>query len=315
MKTNRTLFFLFLTLFLAACGKEEEKQTPVATPVATSPSSIEKIVGLAVIEPEGRISSLSPSASGVITRVEVLPNQEVQKGQLLFSLDVDVQNAQVAQAASRIRSQEAAIASAQAGVAAAEVRLAQAQANLDRTGALQAGGASTREQLDNDRFARDLAEKELANSRANLRSQQSRLDELKKDVAVSQSQVENRLVRAPSNGAMLTVDVEAGEAVSPGTTLGQFAPQGPLVAIMEVDELFASQVKVGQSAYVRQQGKDQPLAQGKVVLATSYLRKKSLFSDGAGGLEDRRVREVRVQLEPGTTLLIGSRVECVIQTQ
>jgi len=52
---------------------------------------------------------------------------------------------------------------------------------------------------------------------------------------------------------------------------------------------------------------------GKVILAAPYLRKKSLFSDKVDNLEDRRVREVRVQLDSTETLLIGSRVECIIE--
>ena len=92
-----------------------------------------------------------------------------------------------------------------------------------------------------------------------------------------------------------------------------FAPEGPVMAITEIDELFADKVKVGQPAFVRAQGDTVVLATGKVILAAPYLRKKSLFSDKADNLEDRRVREVRVQLDSSETLLIGSRVECIIE--
>jgi hypothetical protein len=52
-----------------------------------------------------------------------------------------------------------------------------------------------------------------------------------------------------------------------------------------------------------------------VVLASPYLRKKSLFADKAGDLEDRRVREVRVQLDQPEKVLLGARVECVIEIE
>ena len=42
------------------------------------------------------------------------------------------------------------------------------------------------------------------------------------------------------------------------------------------------------------------------------MRRKSIFSDEVGDLQDRRVREVRITLDPGTDILFGSRVECVI---
>jgi len=52
-----------------------------------------------------------------------------------------------------------------------------------------------------------------------------------------------------------------------------------------------------------------------VILASPYLRKKSLFADNSANLEDRRVREVRVQLDNPENVLIGARVECIIDVQ
>jgi HlyD family secretion protein len=95
--------------------------------------------------------------------------------------------------------------------------------------------------------------------------------------------------------------------------LGEFAPEGGLVAITEIDELFADRLKVGQRATIRPQGDSTILATGDVFIISPYLKKKSLFSDNASNLEDRRVREVRVKINPEAKLLIGSRVECVIE--
>jgi hypothetical protein len=50
-----------------------------------------------------------------------------------------------------------------------------------------------------------------------------------------------------------------------------------------------------------------------VIFTSPYLKKKSLFADKADNLEDRRVREVRVELSPKSQVLIGSRLECVIE--
>lgn len=52
-----------------------------------------------------------------------------------------------------------------------------------------------------------------------------------------------------------------------------------------------------------------------MILASPYLRKKSLFADNSANLEDRRVREVRVQLDNPENVLIGARVECIIDVQ
>ncbi len=72
---------------------------------------------------------------------------------------------------------------------------------------------------------------------------------------------------------------------------------------------------MGQLAIIRQPGSDRELARGVVFYAAPSLKKKSLFSDDAGNLEDRRVREVRIRVTSGQPLLYNSRVECVIDTK
>ena len=44
-----------------------------------------------------------------------------------------------------------------------------------------------------------------------------------------------------------------------------------------------------------------------------HLSKKSIFSDRADNLEDRRVREVRIKVDNPKAVLIVSRVECIIE--
>ena len=45
--------------------------------------------------------------------------------------------------------------------------------------------------------------------------------------------------------------------------------------------------------------------------AADFLKRKSLFEDETTQ-EDRRVREVRIRLNPGANVLINSRVDCII---
>ncbi|HXD93019.1 MAG TPA: HlyD family efflux transporter periplasmic adaptor subunit, partial [Bacteroidia bacterium] len=124
--------------------------------------------------------------------------------------------------------------------------------------------------------------------------------------------IDKKKIKAPANGKILSVDVRLGNNVLASQSVGDFAPDGPLIAITEVDELFATKIAVGMKAYIRPQGQLDTLATGKIYLTSPYLRKKTLFSDDATNMEDRRVREVRVLLDKSDKVLIGSRVECVI---
>jgi multidrug efflux pump subunit AcrA (membrane-fusion protein) len=115
------------------------------------------------------------------------------------------------------------------------------------------------------------------------------------------------------SGTFLSVNVRTGTYLTNTTPLGDLAPDGVLMALSEVDELFAEKVSVGQDAWIRNQGDTEIIAKGKIVFVGNYLKKKSLFSGKPDDLEDRRVREVRVELGDKANVLIGARVECVIQ--
>jgi hypothetical protein len=82
-----------------------------------------------------------------------------------------------------------------------------------------------------------------------------------------------------------------------------------------VDELFADLVETGQNAEIRRLGETQALAEGRVIFTGPALRRKSLFSQDVGDLEDRRVREIWVGLPETASLILGMRVECVIKLE
>lgn len=306
-------FFLFIpVLIVAACGGEKKEAQPTQ-PVAVTVTDPEKVVGIATIEPLNRILQLNADVAGTITAIGVQANQRAAKGQAILTLNSEVEQAQLAQAKSRIATQQAALKAQEATIAALRVKLANAKTTLDRDSRLAAANAQVQSVVDNDRFAVESAEKDIATAEANLAQQRSRLAELETDVRYYETLVARRQITAPANGLVLNLDARVGGSVTPGVSVGEFAPDGGTMAVTEVDELFADRIREGQTAYIRQQGGSDQLAAGRVVFLSPYLKKKSLFSDRADNLEDRRVREVHVLLDAGSNVLIGSRVECVIK--
>ena len=167
-------------------------------------------------------------------------------------------------------------------------------------------------QLLESQYAYESSTGDVAAAKADVEQQQNKYKENLADVDYYRELLNQRYVKAPFDGKILSMDVKIGNYINTTQSIGDFAPSGPLMAITEVDELFASKVKVGMNAYVRTQGLNDTLAIGKIILTSPYLRKKTLFSEGATNMEDRRVREVRVLLNNGAKVLIGSRVDCVI---
>ena len=129
---------------------------------------------------------------------------------------------------------------------------------------------------------------------------------------MAEAQLNQKIIEAPVDGQLLSLDITIGSMIPSGQAFGAFAPQSPMTAFCEIDELFASRIKTDQKSVIRTEGMTDTLALGRVVFVGPYLRKKSLFSDDVSQLEDRRIREVRIRLEPNLSLLYGQRVECVI---
>jgi len=304
------LIYATALLSLIACGSDKPKNQNLNK---IDSLKINEVVGIANIEPLQRILSIVPESEGIVKVINVEINQKVKKGDVLYILDNSTELAQLHQAQSKLATQQALIDKSQTDIETAETNLNNAKVNLDRSKKLFQSSAITQKQSEDDQLNYDTKALQLDASKKDLLQAQKRLNELKSDIEYYQTILDKKTVRAPLNGTILSVDTKLGDNVSTATSVSDFAPDGPVMAITEIDELFADKIKIGQQAFVRAQGDTIILASGKVIEAAPYLRKKSLFSDKAEDLEDRRVREVRVQLDSTERLLIGSRVECIIE--
>ena len=308
MKAQYLLPFLLL---LAACNKNTgTKQQPQA--VAAPPT---QIIAIGRVEPVEKIASIGSQVNGIVKRLYVQAGDTVKKGMLLVELTHDYEDALLRQASSKLNAQSAQITSAEAQLNSNKIKSSNLRVKLDRIQKNVASEADTKQNLDNAQtdYDQSLADNERYN--AMLVIEQAKLNECKTDVAVVQAQIEQRKIYAPSAGTVLNMDLTEGSSVTTAKSLFDFAPASPLSVLCEVDELFAGQVSVGQKAYIRNQGMSEKLAEGEVIYVGSSLKKKSLFSDDSGNMEDRRVREVRVLVKEDKGLLFNSRVEVVINTK
>lgn len=320
MRFSGFLKFLALLLLVVSCsgnkdtakGNARDEEAGTTGTADSSVLEVREIIGVARIEPAGKIIVINAETAGFVREVLFAENDRVEKGQALVVLDAELEEAQVQQAKSRIAVQQAAIESARASLSALQVKFMAAKQTYDRELRLLQGKAGTQQAVDDSRFAREELEKQILAQEAQIRQQQAQATELAAELRYREVERAKKTLRAPLAGRFLSCEVKPGNYVLPSASLGDFAVDGPQVAVTEVDELFAMRVREGQSAYIRPQGRNEVLSRGKIVFVGPYLKKKSLFSDRSDNLEDRRVREVRIELEDSSKVLIGSRVECVI---
>ena len=328
------------SVLVTACqpAKPQAEQTKIQT---LNADDIDIITGIGRVEPENKIIKLNSEVGGLVTAIRAKEGTKLADGQVIIELSHGVEDSRISQAQSRVPTQKASVQDAEAAIAAAAARVESsrsrvqlsvvrreaAKVRLDRMKAVVAKGADTQQNLDTAQSEYDAAAQEVRTAEAEVtaaskdvtrqdaaaRTAKSRITEAEADVKVAQSQQSQRFVRAPYGGTLLSMDITPGANIAPGTSIGDFAPSGNIVATCEIDELFATRVQVGQKAYIRNQGMTDTLSVGTVIYAAPYLKKKSLFSADAGELEDRRVREVRIRLDKPEKTLLGARVDCVIK--
>lgn len=167
---------------------------------------------------------------GQVTQVLVEAGTWVGAGQVLATVDRQVQSQQVASL------------SAQIGVAEADARLA--QANLDRGQALVSRGFISKADIDRLTATRDAARARVGVARAQLNQQRAstaRLD-----------------IRAPAAGLVLERRVEPGQVVSAGSgVLFRMARGGEFEILARVGEADLAALSVGQSATITPVGSTQ----------------------------------------------------------
>jgi multidrug efflux pump subunit AcrA (membrane-fusion protein) len=305
-----------VALLLSSCGSKEQAQAAdiQSAPASVSAGSVKKVVALGRVEPEGKITPLSMDVSGVVKNIYAKEGSVLKQGEQILELDHALESAKLLAAQAKLAAQSSEVKAANAALVSAELKMHNLKEKFERVQQIFETGAETRQNFDNTKTDYETALREVERLKAAAQATSSRLAEASADVRVATVEVQRRILRAPSDGMLLSLEPTVGSSVASGKALADFAPAGAVTVLCEVDELFVDKLQVGQKAAIRPQGSTDVIASGEVIMIAPYLKKKSIFSDEAGALEDRRVREVRVKITSDTSaLLFNSRVECVIQ--
>ena len=319
MNRNLTIagMLLLLSLMLGCGGKQTDEKAAsdakgTAAAAAKPDPNVAQVSGIGRVEPEGQIIPLAANDAGVVTKVFFKEGSIVKTGDVLLELDHRILDAQIDQARRRLTTQAARIRTDEKSLIDAQLRLANLKANLNRTENLVKGGAEIGQNLTDQRNEQTLQENAILRWQTVIETDRAQLRELEGDITVLTQQLENKSVRAPLDGRLLTVRALPGSFVSSQVAFADFAPQGKSIVRTEIDEMYAGKVQMNQAAVITEMGTDRELAKGHVIYAADFLKRKSLFSELAGEMEDRRVREVHVLIDSGEPLLYNSRVQCTI---
>ncbi len=239
--------------------------TPTPVYAATSAELIQTVVASGRVIPSQRVT-VALQGTGRVLRVAVAQGQTVVRGQLLIELDnsdaragLAQARAAVAQAQARVRQmRELGQPQAVQALVQAQATAVQAAKALARNRDLVAKGFISQTALDEAQRALDIATSQVSSARAMAQSNtpsgsdaamaQAALDQAVAGQQLANVKLAQGQVLAPSDGVLISRDVEAGDIVQPGKALMVLAASGQTQLQIQIDEKNLSKIALGQPA-------------------------------------------------------------------
>lgn len=293
---------------------------------------------------EGMTSQEIKLASRVVGRlkqVSVVDGDPVRKGQIVAVLENNDLAAQVEQARANLAHAEAVLEKLMNGARpeerdASRAQVEQAQADADNAqqnyerakNLFQEGGIISRSTLEQAERDSKMSQARLGSARANYKLIMA--PPRSEDVAAAQAEVglaraqlaqvednyNNTFVRAPVDGVVVKRYMNPGEAISYESLYQPIVSVSDITRLMvraEVDETDIGKIAVGQRSEVRCEAFPGQTFCGRVVRISGGLGKKQIQTDNPLEKVDTDVLETFVEMDPGSPLRVGLRVDVYVQ--
>jgi HlyD family secretion protein len=237
------LLVLIGSVAALTAAKKNKRAVEVRMEQVASRDLVSTVTASGKIEPKTKVDILS-DIQGRITEIGVKEGDMVKKGDFLLQIDPALYKAAVSR-------EEALLSSAQSDLIRSRANLDQAQRALTRALELQKSNSNliSTEAVEQAQTAKDVAEANLASSKAQVAQAQAGLQEARDNLS------KTRLI-APISGRVTRLAVEAGEVAVPGTfsrdvgLLMTIADMSVILAKVQVDETDVVRLSAGDSVEV-----------------------------------------------------------------
>jgi ABC exporter DevB family membrane fusion protein len=335
--TGLGVFLLTASLVVASRRMHESSAENTALARNNTPRMI---AGPGRVEPSSEDIKIGSELSGRLKSVNVEEGDAIQRGQVLAELENADYRAQVESARANVIAKQAVLRKvingarrqerdeARSSVNEAKAVTENAKSELHRRQELFSAGVVSREEL--ERYAReaDVAqakyeaavqqhalvddrarEEDQSLAEADLQLAQAQLDE-------AQARYDKTFIRSPIDGTVLRKHHRSGESVSNSSTVPDpvltIGDRKTLRVRVDVDETDVSKVNVGQRAYVTADAFAKQKFWGHVVRVGQQLGPKNVRTDEPTEKVDTKILETLVELDPGSHLPDGLRVDAFI---
>jgi HlyD family secretion protein len=336
-----TVAFL-VTLSASLIFAHSPKTADASRPATNAVAEDVRVSGPGRVEPSTEDVKLGSELSGKLRAVKVEEGDTIYRGQVLAVLENDDYLAQVRSAEADVQAKEATLRKVINGarhqerqeafstVRAQQAVMDNARAQADRYQRLFEAGVVSKEET--ERYSREYEvakanyqeatehhslvddqarEEDRALAEANLQLSNAQLAE-------ARARYEKTLIKSPIDGIVLRKHHRNGESVSNSSTVPDpiltVGDKKVLRVRIDVDETEVSRVHVGQKAYVTADAYGDKRFWGQVIRVGEQLGRKNIRTDEPTERVDTKILETLVELQPGTQLPVGLRVDGFILT-
>jgi ABC exporter DevB family membrane fusion protein len=298
------------------------------------------IAGPGRVEPYSEDIKIGSELSGRLKVVIAEEGDVIRRGQVLAELENADYRAQVDSAKANVVAKQAVLRKvvngarrqerdeAWSSVNEAKAVMENADSELHRRQELFSAGVVSREEL--DRYGREAdvakAKYEAAVQQHALVDDHAREEDRSLAVAdlqlalaqldEAQARYQKTFIRSPIDGSVLRKHHRSGESVSNSSTVPDpiltIGDRKTLRVRVDVDETDVSKVQVGQRAYVTADAFGKQKFWGHVVRVGQQLGPKNVRTDEPTEKVDTKILETLVELDPGSQLPDGLRVDAFI---
>ncbi len=341
---NRTVLAVGLGAFLLTgslvLASRRPHEAGATHPIAAGHQALQLIAGPGRVEPFSEDIKIGSELSGRLKSVNVEEGDTIRRGQVLAELENSDYKAQVESARANVIAKQAVLrkvlngarrqerAEAWSSVSEAKAVMENAQSELRRRQELFSAGVVSREEL--DRYAREadvakakydaaVQQHALVDDHAREEDQafaEADLELAKAQLAEAQARYEKTFIRSPIDGSVLRKHHRSGESVSNSSTVPDpiltIGDRKRLRVRVDVDETDVSKVREGQRAYVTADAFGTQKFWGHVVRLGQQLGPKNVRTDEPTERVDTKILETLVELDAGSKLPDGLRVDAYI---
>ncbi len=239
LKLLGCLLFIICLFTPLSCGKKQSAGGPgmmmpvasvravpaVASDVPLNISAIGTVEAMATVDVKSRVA-------GQVTRVDFQDGQSVVKGQLLFEIDPEPLQRQIAEIQADLVKDAALEQQARANVAKDEAMLKQSQAAADRGLQLSKDGIFSKEQTEQVVATADSAKASLDADRAAVESATASIKADRARLAQTELQLTYTKITAPISGRAGSIAVKAGNLIKDN--------DAALVTLLQLSPIYVS---------------------------------------------------------------------------